>query len=201
MVNMTKEPQALVGANGQPPAVVTATYQWSVEQAAGKGFGKFAARLAPPKVDVDTILIAFDADRQAIGAAHPNNKDAFRDGTMRYLGDAVAKAGGEAAESIEIDLVGMDPEVKWLAFGIVAPTAAAYGKLASSRVLVTNQETGEQLVSKRRSIETAARAALLASFQRLPNGTWKISEITGSYDMSADQWRQMAAAARAEVCI
>jgi stress response protein SCP2 len=201
MVNMDKNPANLVGQDGRAPDVVNATYQWRVEQTAAKGFARIAAKVAPTKIDVDTFLIAFNREKKAVAAAHPNNPDALGDGTMVYTGDAVAKAGGEAQESIQINLANIDQEVKWLAFGIVAPTAAAYGKLALSRVMVANQETGEMLVSKLRSIETSARAALLVSFQRSQNNTWKISEITGGYNLDADQWRNIADAARSEVCI
>lgn len=171
--------------------IVDAEYRivlsWAVEE--GGAFWK--------RVDLDALSMTANAGKIWVGACHKKFKKAFG-GAFRHGGDKKARPGQLASETIYYNpfKAQQDPDVVHTVFAITCfGNALALGKLGELRVQMFDPEGNPLLPGGRRGIEGQATAALAIYI----NGrTGDFQEVGNAYDVdgSAQEWRQLAAAAK-----
>ncbi len=154
-------------------------------------------------IDLDALCMVANEGKRWVGAAHKKDKAPFN-GLLRYGGDAKAKSGGKASESIFFDLAGLinDNNAR---HGIFAVTSfgnplSALGKTAELRfdLFAPDDVRREHSLLKEgmRDIESDASAALAL---QLDFSTGEFLEIDDLYQEAvrpeATAWRQLTGAA------
>ncbi|MDQ6839323.1 MAG: TerD family protein [Actinomycetota bacterium] len=137
--------------------------------------------------DLDASAIVAGSEGKALSDQHFVffNNLATPDGSIRHLGDNLTGGGDGDDEQVNVDLVGMAPEVDKIVFPVSIYEAETrgqnFGQVRNAFIRIINQAGGEEIARYDLSEDASTETAMVFGELYRSGGEWKFRAIGQGY--------------------